>query len=58
MPTSSLPKKGRGGYAKLASVAKIYKKKTKREYTFLFMFMREMRILRLCSQAWIKERVP
>jgi len=43
--------KGRGGYAKLASVAKIFKKKTKREiHSFLH-------ILHLCSQLWIKARV-
>ena len=47
---------GRGGYAKLASVAQIFKKKTKRKY-MPFWFMRVMHILHHCSQLWIKVRV-
>ena len=48
--------KDRGGYAKLASVAKISKRKQKEIYNPIW-FMWGMHIPRLCSQPWIKERV-
>ncbi len=49
-------KKGRGGYAKLASVAKIFKKKTNRDI-HSFWFIQVMHILHLSYQVWIKVRV-